>query len=114
MTLEKTWKECLRMWKWIVEEGIYILDDNRISELKEVWLSINEYGILYNNCFFCDYAETHDGDSNCGSCINCPVQEVDKDFCCQDDGTHWSNNPIEFYEKLVKLNKKRPSKKGKR
>ena len=116
MTLEKTWKQCLLMWKWIAKEGVNILDEDMagvVSRLKEVWLSINGYSDIYNDCFFCDYAEKHDGSSDCVNCINCPAQKVDEDFHCQ-DGTHWAINPVEFYEKLVKLNKKRLSKKGKR
>ncbi len=117
MTLEKTWEECLRMWKWIAEEGVNILNadvHDRVSYLKMIWLSINGYSRIYNDCFFCDYVEKHGRSSDWKCCIYCPAQKVDEGFCCQDYGTHWSSNPIEFYERLVELNEKRLSKKGKR
>lgn len=119
MTLKKTWEECLRMWKWIAKEGVGIFDDdvyNKVYNLKRVWLSINGYSNtnILNDCFFCGYTEKHGGEIDCGNCINCPAQKIDEYFCCQDVGTHWSDNPIEFYKRLVKLNKKRLSKKGKR
>lgn len=110
MTLKETWKECLRMWKWIAENS----GNGGMLDLKNIWLSINGFGHIINSCFFCDYAKKHRGSCNCGYCTNCPAQKIDPDFCCQNPGTHWAKNPEEFYELLVKLNKKRLSKKGKK
>ena len=114
MTLEKTWEECLRMWKWIAKKGIFITDD--VDELKRMWLSVNGYDPynILNHCFFCQYVDTHGGIVDCGGCIGCPGQKIVKDFCCQDYGFHWYNDPQEFYERLVTLNKIRLSKRGKK
>lgn len=120
MNLEKTWSECLRMWRWIAETktketrwGIF----SPVSRLKVTWLECNNYidndKDLLNECFFCNYADTHRGQVEPGECENCPAQTVDETFnCC--GYPSFNNKPVEFYELLVELNKKRLSKKGKR
>lgn len=122
MSLNKTWSECLRMWKWIVErlnENLYL----DVCDLKGWWLSANRYTTyptkVYNHCFFCDYAVSHNGTKAdyidiCGYCSKCPAVLVDKHFSCEqsNDEIDWQETPVEFYEKLVELNKKRLEKKG--
>ena len=117
MTLEKTWKECLRMWKWVAYIRMGRLDDTLhrldVLKLKAIWLSTNNYDDILNDCFFCDYADEHSGNADPGDCEKCPGQFVDREFnCCKDP--NYLNKSIEFYNLLVKLNKKRLSKKGKR
>ena len=117
MTLEKTWEECLRMWKWIagikLDKINYSLRGTDVLRLKEIWLNANNYVDVYNDCFFCDYATKAHGGVDPGSCKNCPAQFVEAGFnCCA--YPNYASKPIEFYNLLVELNKKRLSKKGKR
>lgn len=93
--LDKTWKECLAMWKWICE-----VDDGSITvcDLK------GKYAIKHKKarCAFCKYALT--SRNGCGSC---PGVLVDPGFDCQDPVYSFHEKPHEFYKKIVSLNKKR-------
>src|SRR3972149_11881078 len=109
MTLEKTWKECLKMWKWIAKKYDERLDKNVffdvtiVLELKESWLNFFGYnGSLDNDCFFCDYANQ----PNRG-CEYCPGRKIDKYFSCQNSDYDFKEKPVAFYKKLVSLNQKR-------
>jgi hypothetical protein len=104
MTLNKTWEECLRMWKWV--------SDGRrtrctcISDLKERWAEIHGYSDVRLNCFFCDLIpenEATDGET----CLACPGKQVDPDFDCMTPEYSFVSKPKAFYAKLVELNKKR-------
>ena len=54
MTLNQTWKNCIRMWEWIVEQTEkgheYSVDD-----LKGQWLQDHGFNYINSNCFFCKY-----------------------------------------------------------
>ena len=108
LTLEQTWTLCLQMWKWIAGQ---IRKDPDISvwRLKAKWLSKHDWGVsMYCDCFFCDWAG---GNRGFPSCPRCPARKIDKDFDCEDTDYDYSLNPIEFYKKLVALNKKRKARK---
>jgi len=101
-TLDKTWRLCLSMWRWIAKqkrEG----RDMEINGLKAEWL--RKKGItedIQGNCFFCHYCPGH-----CGAC---PGKKVDPSFECTNDAYQYYDKPIAFYNKLVSLNRKRKQK----
>ena len=114
-TLDSTWKLCLKMWK-DVNLAYEILQDNRAStihRIKETWLAMNGFNpfeISYA-CFFCDWAERNGQEElspdEPGTCVECPGVKVSKEFSCQLEKTDWRYNPVEFYQLLKKLDKKR-------
>ena len=104
MTLNKTWEECLRMWKWIdsqVAESYGDDDDSPVESLKEEWLEDYGYDPSEINfmCFFCNMAgNSHSGASECED--KCPAVAIDPDFdCCMedDDGYNFEMYPKAFY-----------------
>lgn len=112
MTLDKTWEECLRMWKWIVEQD----RPTATVFLKQQWLTENGYDVEQNeiksSCFFCEYDKRHTPTNAC-NCHFCPGVKVDTEFSCMISGCDYHNAPI-FYAKLLELNKIRLDKKAKR
>lgn len=110
LTLAQTWKECLRMWKWISEQPMpkYDLLDN-IENLKEQWLNEHDYilSTMDSDCFFCNYASEHETINDNDCCQNCPGRLVSKSFSCIDYRYRYDEQPKKFYKKLVQLNKKR-------
>ena len=115
LTLEESWKYCLKMWKWIKEEskkvelheGEYLF--LKIEELKREWLKLNKMDEIYNNCFFCKYG--YDNKQTKYSCNSCPGVLIDKDFRCNDDKYAYDKNPELFYKELLRLNKIRKAQK---
>ena len=100
LTLNKTWEQCLKMWRWIVRQPC----PRCVNELKEKWLEKNgfDFDELENDCFFCDYATRY------GGCeISCPGNIIDKNFCCGDYDYHFLRKPAAFLRKITELNKKR-------
>ncbi len=113
--LDRSWKNCLRMWKWISEHlpgGFSELDwDDKVAvlnALKRQWLT--QYRFTKNideNCFFCDYAHRR----IIGGCdSHCPGKMVNRNFHCNPSGHNiiapsWVRNPEAFYERLIELNK---------
>ena len=85
LSLEKTWTECIRMWKDIIIILEYV--DN-VDEAKKLWLKLNGYGEKYicNDCFFCDWVANHPkGEENYDiglTCGNCPGAKIDPNFLC--------------------------------
>lgn len=111
LTLEQTWKYCLQMWKWIAEQRKGNPTQN-IVFLKWEWLKKHAYYSVMNDCFFCEYNSRHktkDTKPRKG-CPRCPAFLVDSRFNCMDTPYDYAKHPIEFYQKLVKLNKKRKAK----
>lgn len=110
LTLNQTWKYCLQMWKWIAEQ-IKIDHTQSVSELKRLWLKNNKFHTLHlrSRCFFCAYA-SHFGNT----CDNCPAKLIDKNFHCINQEYNYEFATIKFYQKLVRLNKKRLSKRSKK
>jgi len=111
LTLGRTWELCLLTWKWIAKQRTLHPRAN-VWVLKEQWLEDHNIEGLerYANCFFCRFAER--GVNNDFSCRRCPAVKVDPDFNCRLDRIHYSRHPRLFYKELVRLNKKRLSKKG--
>lgn len=110
LTLNKTWSECLRMWKWVSAKW----SKNKIVyDLKQEWLNSHGYedSELIDNCFFCDYKRAN----ACGDIYlcKCPAKKVDASFKCQYTPYDWQTNPLAFYRKLVALNKLRLKRKKK-
>jgi len=116
MNLNKTWKLCLSMWRWIAEERRKGNTLN-VEMLKAKWLRKHGFAkdSIFNDCFFCQYSETHDArvEGDCAGCTTCPGTRVDRTFDCQDqdNGYHFYREPIAFYNKLRALNRKRTAKK---
>ena len=113
--LDRTWKNCLRMWKWISEnlpDGLQALDDcekdTAITKLKRQWLADHGFVThLFEDCFFCEYDEEEKS-----GCCSCPGKLVDPNFgCSENEGDYdWSTHPKAFYRKLLELDKKRRQK----
>lgn len=121
MTINKTWEECLRMWKSISKSWAKSKNED-VDKLKEKYLTRrkikSDTWFVYNDCFFCEYAVTHrpEGKSNMhvewyvygAGCRNCPGRKVDEEFDCI--RYNYDTDPVEFYKKLQQLNKIRLSK----
>ncbi|MAF25285.1 hypothetical protein CL634_06885 [bacterium] len=110
MSLEDTWYNCLKMWKWIA--GQIKKDENLdVDVLKEKWLKKYKFSAVHANCFFCEYIAKRDD----VFCRKCPGCKVDKEFDCRSVKYYYFHKPVAFYEKLVELNKIREkSKKNKK
>lgn len=111
LSLDKTWTECLRMWKWVAgqikKDSLPLFD---VKDLKEKWLNTHGYKnkSISRDCFFCEYADHKHGCST-----SCPALEIDEkewevDGCCN-YRWHYEHKPLAFYAKLVELNKIRLS-----
>ena len=111
--LDRCWKNCLRMWKWVSEvyNGTVC-----VGTLKEEWLADHRFTRdIDNACFFCEYQVDHGGGSRFYRgepfCKHCPGVYVSKSFCCQSYPTYeYETNPKGFYRKLLELDKKRKQK----
>lgn len=110
-TLDSVWKLCLEMWKYV--SSVYELAPSvDVHKAKGKWLEMNGFDRLNfsGDCFFCDWAGRKGQDdlypSSPGRCEKCPGVKVSEEFACQLEGTDWRHNPVEFYQLLVKLNKK--------
>lgn len=127
LTLDETWKECLSMWKWIVENlpcsicrpASYEIEDLLIG-MKQKWLhKIGKYeGYIENECFFCQFAIDKFAEDRSISrstrqndifdyCKCCPGVLVQRSFSCQAKAYAWNMRPEKFYKKLLELNSKR-------
>lgn len=115
LTLNQTWRMCLKKWAW-VDKIIAAMDACgrkreflSVEELKEVWCLDHGYPDLFNNCFFCEYAQSIDSEG-LDDCDNCPGRLVDKEFHCMNLMYDYFDKPHKFYAQLVKLDKKRRAK----
>lgn len=106
MTLNKTWKECLRMWKWIAEVW---KPEMEVVSLKKQWLREHGYGTinLRNDCFFCEYMINNRDIMSIRCEPDCPGGLVNSRFSCVRLSYDYAEKPKAFYRKLVALNKKR-------
>lgn len=100
-TLDRTWVNCLRMWKWISEN--WKKGDNVVT-MKKRWLRNNGFnaGSIKNYCFFCDYHSNENED-----CEICPGKLINSQFHCQNVTYNYYLKPKKFYAKLLHLNAKR-------
>ncbi len=101
LSLEKTWTECLRMWKWIAGQAKKGRT-NGTRALKAEWCEKHNYKLyeIQHNCFFCQYDTTRKR-----ACQSCPARQIERGFHCSDEEYCWRDNPLAFYAKLVELNK---------
>lgn len=110
LTLDKTWTECLRMWRWIPQQK------GDIDDLKESWLRNKGYDydndFLDHDCFFCEYNIQRGGNGE--DCEYCPGKKIDKSFNCCNDDYYYRLERLAFYNKLRSLNRKRLAKKKER
>lgn len=117
LSLNKTWEECLRMWRDIITM-IDILEEcgegASVGVLKYIWMELNYPNKCFkNDCFFCEYADEVGSPQLKGGCWNCPGTKIDPNFACELVGRKWWTNPYEFLEWLEELNKKRLARKKK-
>ena len=111
LSLDMTWELCLKMWKWIAEKRAAGKCRNIPTNLcKEIWLYRHNFrnGDTVCDCFFCTYADygVHCDDY----CEYCPEKKKNKEFDCMDEKYDCEDEPIKFYEELVRLNKIRKKK----
>lgn len=110
MALNKTWEECLRMWKWIVERtNNRKYRDDTVIYLKRKWLIEHGYNpdLIVHYCFFCEAAIA---DNRILPCDGCPGRKVNSRFQCTNHTYFWKEYPHRFYKKLLELDAKRRSK----
>lgn len=111
LTLEQTWKNCLKMWEWIVEEYEQQAcpDFDDIEALKQRWCKENNWAKkLFCNCFFCQFAERDRPEYL--NCRKCPARRIDPEFNCQAEEYEFELFPVAFLAKLKELDKKRRQK----
>lgn len=95
--LNKAWKDCLAMWKWIAE----VYDGSKsVTNLKSIYAQKHHVP----TCSFCRYAPLHSGPA---TCYTCPGVLVDPDFNCHRDAYNYYHKPREFYRKILSMNRKR-------
>ena len=114
LNLDETWRLCLKMWKWITKEERKAGDNLSVWALKRRWMDKHGFEDVYQNCFFCEYNIKHKIGKSFKyplDCHLCPVRRIDSTFYCEDGKIDWDEDPIEFYEKLLRLNKIRMAKK---
>jgi len=109
--LDRTWKNCLRMWKWVSESWER---KKGVTQLKRRWLQDNGFvpEEFHAYCFFCEYAgviEDDDGDEM-ENCKACPAAMIETGFVCDAQPHSYMHKPKAFYRKLLALDKKRRQK----
>ncbi len=119
LSLDKTWKECIRMWGWIAK--CVHQPYNNVNTLKTKWLKANGYNWdeVKNTCFFCHHTinPVHALFLQYSDCDKCPGRKMEKGWACTERDNHYRNHPIRFYNDLCRLYKlriKRLAKKRKR
>ncbi len=110
--LDRCWKNCLRMWKWISEnlpKGFSTLTWGEkkaiIDALKAQWLKENRFTKgIDRDCFFCDYANNRDGCTE-----SCPGRLIRTGFHCNPPSglRSYAGDPKGFYRGLLALDKER-------
>ena len=103
LTLNETWVECLKKWKWIAQQK---MKGDIVHILKVQWLEDNGYctdDVRYH-CFFCEYTNKRGR-----RCDLCPGRKIDPGFECRNSDYDYFDEPILFYAKLKKLNRIRLS-----
>ena len=111
--LDRCWKNCLRMWKWVSENlpekfmGLNF-DSRRtvVYALKEEWMERHQYKGIVSYCFFCHYVSNNNDSFLCGYCPARKVEYRLKNYWCERK-YHWSVDPVNFYQYLLKLDAKR-------
>lgn len=115
LSLDETWDLCLQMWKWIAYHKSRKNDYHSVFLRKDKWLHDNKFkdGDVLTSCFFCEYVSKRrrrksvDCSLGNGADSLCPAAKIDEEFCCMNSEYHYADYPIQFYKKLLQLNKKR-------
>ena len=106
--LDRCWKDCLRMWKWISETWKPRLS---VGQMKKQWLNENGFNSdkIHALCFFCEHAGRiiDDDGVDVENCADCPASIVEPGFDCGELPHNYSINPKAFYAKLLELDAKR-------
>ena len=110
LTLDETWKQCLKMWRWIVREVgkreiTSPLSAGEITDLKREWIAANGFKRMLNDCFFCAYDSRY-----AVECSHCPAGSMeggDAFWCEYNPEFNWASEPAAFLRKLESLNRKR-------
>ena len=114
--LDRTWKNSLRMWKWVsgnLPKNFMKLSGLRrnelVNELKSRWLKKNRFKKpVRQNCFFCEYADyDNDNEDWCSKCPGRLVNRRLRGYWCNNEKQGWFQNPKAFYRELVRLDEKR-------
>ena len=101
LSLDETWRRCLKMWKWIVENS----DNDDVPCLKKRYFQENRrFKEPEELCYFCEYDEHHYKKITCETC---PGRMIDESFDCCDSDYYYKDRPKVFYKKLLELDKKR-------
>ena len=101
MTLDQTWTNCLRMWKWIDKvwkPGMSVVVLKK--EWLEKWMPAAN---INSDCFFCEY----DVQNGLESCNCCPGRLVNLRFTCDRKTYNYFKHPKKFYQKLLQLDARR-------
>ena len=101
LTLDQTWEQCLKMWRWIVRQPC----PRDVDALKTQWLEKNGFNYVQAGCFFCEFTQKDE------ACSRCPGAKVDRDFRCWDEDYEWEEKPAAFLREITELNKIRLTKK---
>jgi len=97
LTLDATWKLCLKQWRWIVKQRKEH-PRSHVSILKERWMKKHGFADAEIDCFFCEYAGYRTGD-----CSQCPGRKIDKTFDCCDMEYPFYSEPEEFYKVIRRI-----------
>lgn len=98
LTLDETWTECLKMWRWIVREirkGRRGVGNLKGEYLKKRGIPADE---LMGDCFFCDYPRPERG-----YCRECPGRLVSSRFQCERPSYCYYSHPSAFLRKIEAL-----------
>lgn len=107
LTLDQTWVECLKMWRWIVRQ-VKVAKAKRGSwgtdGLKQQWLAAHGYepSKISSTCFFCDWDDKYIAS---GCCSRCPAVMIEKDWTCSEARHYYLCKPIAFLAELNRLNR---------
>ncbi len=91
--LDRCWKDCLRMWKWISENKKRGMS---VVSMKIEWLRVHRFKKpIRAYCFFCEYAGVVKLTSGMKipNCDNCPGRLVGNRFDCQNVTYNYYNHP---------------------
>lgn len=101
LTLDETWVECLKMWRWIVRQPC----PRNVKALKVEWITAHGFAGISHACFFCEYSEYGRGWQGCVK-GHCPAKLVDRKFTCAcDPDYNYEEKPAAFLRKITALYK---------
>lgn len=109
LTLDETWRLCLKQWRWIAKQ-IRNGSTLPIETLKRHWVNYHCLGEdISGNCFFCEYFEQSGSDDE--HCDKCPGKKIDPDFSCANPSYHYEYESLKFLKEVERLNKIRKGRK---